>query len=249
MDKPFLVVLTGRRRAGKDTFADVLKENFPNETLDFAIADWFKEALSAAFGIELAAFYDDRKDATWDYTTTVNQHHVASLAKILSSYTDKSVAFYEDKLASHIGTEINSNRRLMEWFGFDFVRNQLGDVINCEITSRRIDNAVLTWQALNHGKVLKAIVIKDARTYDQSKWFSDNADVPVLRIRITRLHGGTNVDSGVEAATEQFPTGWFDHELTNPYPARDEYVASILKLLSEETKKHTTGHHLTFAAP
>jgi hypothetical protein len=233
MDKPVFFLLTGRRRAGKDTFADILKAEYPDSILSLAIADWFKKALAEAFSMDPKSFYDDRKDAAWAEPVAVSPEHITVLGRIMAGFTGRPEAFYVQAMGKHLGTMIDSNRRLMEWLGFDFIKNELGDVVNCEITKRRIEDAVCIWKHEHPNQVLKAIVVTDARLFEQSKWFSDNFE-NVVRIRITRLTGGTYATTGVEAATEQFPDGWFNYELVNPYPARDEYVKSVLKIAAVE---------------
>lgn len=231
---PTLILLTGRKKSGKDTFADLAKQILPDQVMSIAVADWFKELLTSAFHLDINLFYDeDLKERPFPNPLILSDVYCLALGDELEHVLDRLGIVHEgrSKIDSHLipfmNLEIQTPRRLMEWFGFEFIRNCFkSDDIHCLITSKRLD-----FKLTNSSQPKKFVVITDARSFHESEYFTQKW--PGASIRVKLLNPNIEQSqSGIEKATDDFPSGWFDHTLTNPFPNKAMYRTMVQKVLT-----------------
>jgi hypothetical protein len=229
-----LILLTGARLSGKDTFAELAKEIFPDRVASAAIADWFKRLLAHATGDDLSAFYDARKDQPYATPVILNEFLILRMGLSLTTLLntcgiDHNIENIYRDLRSYTGREFKSRRDLMCWYGFEFIHKCFGsDEIHCLILQRLLPK---------EPKESDILVVTDARTYFESSWFSarwPHGDAVPVKIN----NPYSPVDStGVEKATLLFPEGWFDYTLDNPAPNREAYKTMVHKVLTGSREK------------
>jgi hypothetical protein len=226
-----LIVLTGRKRSGKDTFADfaIAKANCLAKT---ALADWFKEDLAKEFNLPLEKFYTDDKDKPLDTPIIITRAKLDRLMVLLSERDVKQGYFPHTFTTSRWeGRKIDSIRDLLIWFGSEVVRNNLGGEFHCEVTNQRIKDMKRNLTGNN------VIFVTDARFLEQSKFFLDRYpySYPVL----IKRPGGSNSNDPTETANDNFPPGYFFDTIINDGTVKDfEDKAKIaLKRISEDVKR------------
>ncbi len=223
-----VVALTGSKGSGKDTFAKIAGEQWPGEVRAIAVADWFKTLLAAATGMAVASFYDDRKEMPYREPLILNgslQHHIQEQLddthfKFFGGINETKVT---RTLRSFQGREFTSNRKLMEWWGFEFIHELFGDdSVHCKILLDRIHGL------LSQDPHCRIIIVTDARTYFESRYLADNwGGTTKVRIK-SSLEASAEAESDIEAAvnSSEWPVGWFDHTITNERTSNDVYDLS-----------------------
>lgn len=215
-----VVALTGRRKAGKDTFARIAHERYPHQVQSIAIADWFKEFLSEVLEVPLEAFYDEKlkgQDFGMAYPINRYTHDLSTgLEQLDHSITAKE---HRKNLRAFEDMSFTSPRQAMELFGFSFVSSMYGERFHCaQLASRLLDCEA------------DFVIVTDARVHAQSQYLVDK--YRAVPVRITR-HAVEKADTEVENATDAFPVGWFKHEIVNPYPSIALYEARVQRVLDE----------------
>jgi len=228
---PTLILLTGRKSVGKDCLSDTAKAFYPGQVRQIAVADWFKRALSEATSFELASFYDKRKEVLYRNPLVLSEDLIHRLCEaIASAIGPTSLQTRQADLGNLIevmrtykGTSFQSNRKLMEWLGFQFIHDAFGsDEVHCLVTEIGIRDL------LARDPHCQYLIITDARTYYESSYFHRTWKGPVLRVNIQRPEVEKDLPSSdIELATAKFPLGWFDATFINV--GFDEYRKDIWK--------------------
>lgn len=165
-----IIVISGKKRAGKDTVAKMISERFPDKFVEIAFADPIKEMLESACrssGSIVLRSLDFWKGDREKPIAIGNQEVVTlmeRLVKGIESKTGKSPRGWND--GYHVVVEgIENNvepwtvRRLMQLFGTDIV-------CNC------IDNYIWVGLALERAAKSKKehVIIKDCRQEHEYKY-------------------------------------------------------------------------------
>lgn len=251
---PKLLLLTGSKGSGKDAFAEIMTRLYPGRARSLALADWFKKLLADATGFDPASFYDNRKEAPYRLPLKldgrlqcrlqqelVDQYHSWFGGDVMEEATTTWLRHYQSR-------EFTSNRKLMEFFGFEFIHDLLkDDKIHCEILLKRANTLLMGDPHCQY------LIVTDARTYFESHylyevWKRQNGQA--YRIRILGPHESGIADQGIESAVEKavrtgWPAKWFDAVLDNSernLTSRDSFQYNIkveLEDLFERTDRRT----------
>lgn len=62
-----IIGINGKKQSGKSTFANLIKESFPNQTIILNFGDAVKESLKSIFGFSEDELYGDAKEKLNDY--------------------------------------------------------------------------------------------------------------------------------------------------------------------------------------
>lgn len=198
------IVLTGRRRSGKDSLADIAIKDFGCAG-KVALADWFKRVLSNEFKFHLHKFYSEEKDYALVPPIVLDRGHLRNLMMQLGAAGFNNVN--RISTSKWEGRQINSLRELMLWFGHDVVTKNCGDEFHCKVTEKAL---AAVPRKPNHANI---IFVTDARQYIQSKYFLDKYPF-VFPVRVTRPDS-SNDEHAVEKSVDEFPADYFFAEINN----------------------------------
>lgn len=203
-----MIVLTGRKRTGKDTLADITmaKSNEANVS-KFALADWFKHALSNVFKLPIDKFYSEEKDAILDTPIVITKALMDRLMVVLNE-NDVKHGYVMFSTSKWIGRQINSIRELLIWFGSEVVRNNLGGEYHCEVTYKKMQDA--SRKSITNYNIL---ILTDARFLEQSKFFKDRYEHSYAVL--IKRPGLDESNDPTETANDNFPTGYFFDTIIN----------------------------------
>lgn len=234
MKTPDLILLTGSKGAGKDTFAHIARRLRPGLVQSVAVADWFKALLAEATGFDPASFYDDRKEVPYRDPLLMNgslQHKIQTILErdYYPWFGGTKENAVTDALRDHHNRAFTSNRKLMEWYGFEFIHALHGDdYVHCQILLQRAKHL------LRGDPHCRYLIVTDARTHFESSYLAEvwtrEESARAVKVRILGAREA-KPDSGIEkAVTDGWPKGWFDAILQNREPSMtsmDEYQFDI----------------------
>lgn len=221
-----VIVITGERRVGKDTFANFIMDAYPN-TEKFAVADWFKRELSVVFDLNKSYFYSDElKDKSFSKPVVFDKEMVVWMSAALTrrDLHKRDSLFFHQLLRPFLGKELKSPREMLEWFGFDVISKLLGDSFHTDQLKKDINTFI-------KDKPDAIAIITDARRYSQSKWAKEN--LGAIPVKIERNTGKERGTHAIEKEVSEFPEGWFKQVFQNPYPDLDKYKQETLDFVKE----------------
>jgi len=127
-----LLGISGVKRSGKDSVADVLVKDFGFKKI--ALADPLKEVCSEVFKIPLQFFYkDELKDLAFIEPEIIDVYHIERLVTQLEGYTSISNDQIRDLTTHGCGKELKSPREILQFVGTDLCRAYISDSIWLDI--------------------------------------------------------------------------------------------------------------------
>lgn len=156
-----IVCLSGTKRVGKDSAADVLIEKYNFEK--FSLAQPIRELCSTVFEIPLETFTSDElKEQLFTHPIILNEAYLGHIIEIV----EKDWGFKVDKAATEgmtkqLGAEFIHPRRILQTIGTEVLRNNIDTDIFLKLADKRIANCE------------KNVVIADVRFANERKWFKD----------------------------------------------------------------------------
>jgi hypothetical protein len=140
--------IVGRKGAGKDTVADILRQSKLEDTnhkfVQLAFADTIKEVCTTLFGFPSRKYFDDP----------------LLKEKVHAAFSDKTP------------------RSLMQWFGTEVVRDQLGDRFWIERLQTEIKNKVREFSSFDR----ISIVVTDVRFPNEAKFLESELEATMIYI-------------------------------------------------------------------
>lgn len=146
-----IIALSGAKRAGKDTTAEVLVKKHNFEAIAFA--DPLRELCSDIFSIPRSTFTDDNlKEKQFDETRYITNLDIGNIIEYLETnykytITDEQIV----SMSKFVGSEIKNPRNLLQIVGTEIIRGCVDDKIFIKKVEERIKSCE------------KNVVITDAR--------------------------------------------------------------------------------------
>lgn len=226
-----LVLLSGSRGVGKDTFASIAREVVgANQVVSVSVAAWFKSMLSGVLGIPIEDFYNDRRNVLLHQSIRLDG---AKLGSLVSSFTTiaqglgHETQHIANKLLPYMDQDFKSIRSLLEWWGFTIVHQMYGDdTIHCGITLDEISRVLTTKPQCT------TVVITDARTYYENDYFTRHWQFgSVTKILIKSKAAPEPTVKEIELL-RGFPPGYWHYEVDNPAPDLGSYTRRVADILA-----------------
>lgn len=172
-----IVCLSGAKRSGKDTSADVLVKQFNFEK--FSLAQPIRELCSVVFEIPIEVFTDDHtKEKLFSQPIILNEAYLGHIIELV----EKDWGFSVDEVAKvgmmkQLGVEFIHPRHILQIVGTEVLRNNIDTDIFLKLAQKRID-------ATN-----KNVVIADVRFSNERDWFKKQGATLCLVKRPTAKNG------------------------------------------------------------
>lgn len=127
-----LLGISGQKRHGKDSVADVLVKDFGFKKV--ALADPLKQICSKVFQIPLQAFYkDELKDLAFIEPEIIDVYHIERLVTQLEEHTSVSTESIQNLKIHGCGKELKSPREILQFVGTDLCRTYVKDTVWLDI--------------------------------------------------------------------------------------------------------------------
>jgi hypothetical protein len=152
-----LISLSGTKRSGKDTIADVLVKEFKYTKVAFA--DSLRELCTKVFDLSENMFIDDdKKEARFITPIRLDEEHLGLMLSIIENDWKIPVSKEsKDKMLLKVGKEMTYPRQILQYVGTEVVRDCIDPDFWIKALERRIDG-------------LADVVIADARLKNERDW-------------------------------------------------------------------------------
>lgn len=163
-----LISLSGQRRVGKDTVADILVSKF--KFTKIALADPLRDLCSRVFNIPLETFLSDElKEKAFDIPVQLTNEKIIDIIAIVEhEWGFKVDDFQYDRMLEFAGVTFANPRQILQLVGTEIIRGSIDDNIFLTLADNRIKS------------IGKNIVISDVRFEVEQQWAKERADKMVL---------------------------------------------------------------------
>jgi len=153
-----LVSLSGQKRSGKDTVADILVKQF--KFTKIALADPLRDICSRVFDIPTSTFLDDTlKEKQFERPIFLNEDMLGYIMAIVENEWEFDVSKSKAAaMSDFLGCGFAHPRQLLQIVGTEIIRGCIDDNIFLELANRRID------------KIDGNVVVSDVRFAVEQEW-------------------------------------------------------------------------------
>lgn len=126
-----IIGIAGKKRAGKNTAAEVFTQLHGFKELSFAHP--LKKACATTFDISYEHFHDqDKKEREFSTPVVINEEHISRLVRYLKRYlpgiTEKQI---ENIRSVALGKAFSTPRKIVQFIGTEVVRQQIDSEFWC----------------------------------------------------------------------------------------------------------------------
>lgn len=163
-----IISLSGLKRVGKDSAADVLINNYNFDKI--SLADPIRELASKIFDIPISTFTSDElKEQLFTYPIILDEAYLGHIIEIV----ENDWGFIVDEVAKtgmmkQLGAQFIHPRRILQTVGTDVIRNNIDLDIFLKLADKKIDNTDSN------------IVISDVRFSNERNWFKKKGGILCL---------------------------------------------------------------------
>lgn len=184
-----IVCLSGIKRSGKDSCADVLVNNYNFEK--FSLAQPIRELCSLVFQIPIETFTSDElKEKLFSHPILLNEAYLGHIIEIV----ENDWGFKVDEVAKsgmikQLGAELIHPRRILQTVGTEVLRNNIDLDIFLKLADKKIKECE------------KNVVIADVRFANERTWFKKQGAILCLVKRPNMASGDVHAsenDLGTE---------------------------------------------------
>jgi len=200
-----IIALSGKKRVGKDTFADVLVKKYAFTKI--SIADPLRNLCARVFFLDPAMFVDDDKKDSAMRRITLDFHDIDAIRNIVENewgYTISEEA--RDQMEEYHGVEFDTPRDVLRFVGTKLLRHCVSDNIWVEMVAERIKEA--------KGR----IVITDCRFENEREFFRQ---LGAVLVRIKRNDNGESTEHEFNLGDDDEYDVVFTNDSTLSAPDRD----------------------------
>jgi hypothetical protein len=134
-----LIGISGIKRSGKDTIANVLIKDFGFKKIAFA--DKLKDICARVFDLPVSVFHrDDFKDMVFEAPVIIDVEHIKNLVTLLEEYTSIPNDAYNALMSTGCSKTLYSPREILQFVGTDLCRNCVNDSIWLDIFNSIVKN-------------------------------------------------------------------------------------------------------------
>jgi len=163
-----IVSLSGQKRCGKSTVANILVNKFAFK--EIALADPLRDLCSKVFNIPLSTFLSDElKEQQFERPVFLNEDHLGHILAIIENewgfeVTPESSA----AMSEFIGVGFKHPRQILQIVGTEIIRGSIDDNIFLNLADKRIER-------LNCN-----VVVSDVRFTVEQEWAKNKGAMMVL---------------------------------------------------------------------
>lgn len=134
-----IVSLSGQKRVGKDTVADILVSKFKFNKI--ALADPLRELCSKVFDIPLSTFLSDElKELPFERPLFLNEDHLGHILAIVENEWGFDISKESSILMSEfVGVGFKHPREILQQVGTEIIRGSIDDNIFLKLADKRIE--------------------------------------------------------------------------------------------------------------
>ena len=165
-----IISLSGTKRAGKDTIADILISRYGFTKVSLATS--LRDLCSEVFQLSQNEFLDDdKKEKLFNEPVLVSEEYIGLMLSVIENKWNMPVSEEsKTKLVSKVGVEMKHPRHLLQVVGTDLIRD-------C------IDSDLLLKVAANKIETLDNVVVPDVRFTNERKWMKEQNALMCLVVR------------------------------------------------------------------
>lgn len=152
-----IVSISGRKRNGKDSVADILVKEF--KYVKISLADPLRNIAVQVFSLPEEFFLQDNlKEQPFTYPIIMNEEHLGFLISHVENEWNMSVdSEAKEKLLNRVGAQFKHPRHLLQELGTTIIRGCIDNDIFLKLADQRIGQ-------------LADVVIADVRTSREREW-------------------------------------------------------------------------------
>lgn len=171
-----LICLSGVKRSGKDTIADILVRDF--NYVKVSIATSLRFLCSQVFQIDESDFINDNtKERLFTYPIRLDEEHLGLILSIVENDWGFPVnSEQKAELLKKVGIEMKHPRHILQIVGTELIR----DCIDSDLLLKVMDKSMSN---------LADVVISDVRFSNERKWF-ENKKALLCLVNRPNLKGG-----------------------------------------------------------
>ena len=136
-----IVCLSGVKRSGKDSAANVLVKEYNFQSI--ALADPIRELCSKVFDIPVSTFLSDElKEKPFETSMSLNCVQISNIAEIVQNNWGFNISpDIEMKMFELAGIELKHPRHILQIVGTEVIRNNIDKDIFLKLAEKRIQSA------------------------------------------------------------------------------------------------------------
>lgn len=156
-----IIALSGQKRSGKDSCADVLVRQHKFEKL--SLANPIRELGEEIFGIPVSTFIDDHlKEKPFSSPLFLEEWNIDDIVVYVEDKWNMPVSAKSlQTMRTFAGTQLNHPRHVLQFVGTELLRNNIDKDIFLKLADQKINNSS------------KNIVITDCRFSNERQWFKN----------------------------------------------------------------------------
>lgn len=154
-----IIALSGQKRSGKDSCADVLVKEYNFQKL--SLAQPIRELGVEIFGIPFATFMDDDlKEKPFNSPLFLEEWNIDDIVVYVEDKWNMPVSTESlQTMRTFAGTQLNHPRHILQFVGTELLRNNIDKDIFLKLADQKINNSS------------RNIVITDCRFSNEREWF------------------------------------------------------------------------------
>lgn len=153
-----LITLSGIKRSGKDSCADILVKRYNFHKI--ALADPLREICSKVFDIPLDTFLNDNtKESPFLYPIQITESDLGHFEAIIENEWGFTIdEMQHNALYEHLGVTFGNPRQMLQYIGTEFIRGCIDDNLFLKLADKRID------------RLEGNVVVTDVRFHVEQEW-------------------------------------------------------------------------------
>lgn len=189
-----IVCLSGQKRTGKDTAADVLISRYGFQK--FSLAQPIRELCSKVFQIPMDTFTSDElKEQLFTYPIILNESYLGHIIEIVENEWGFPVSeTAKQGMVKQLGSELIHPRRILQTVGTEVIRNN----VDLDIFLKLADKQISTCP---HN-----VVIADVRFSNERVWFKKQGAVLCLVKRPNTMKGDVHASENDLGEESEYDT-------------------------------------------
>jgi len=163
-----IVALSGVKRCGKDSCADVLVKDYNFQRI--SLADPIRELGEKVFDIPVSTFLsDDLREKPFETPMSLNCVHISNIIdEVQTNWGFDISSDIEMQMFMQAGFEFKHPRHILQMVGTELLRNNIDKDIFLKLADKRIE------------KIDKNIIITDCRFANEREWFKNKGAILCL---------------------------------------------------------------------
>lgn len=213
-----LITLSGIKRSGKDSCADILVKRYNFHKI--ALADPLREICAKVFDIPLDTFLNDNtKEAPFLYPVQITESDLGHFEAIIENEWGFTIdEMQHNALYEHLGVTFGNPRQMLQYIGTEFIRGCIDDNLFLKLADKRID------------RLEGNVVVTDVRFHVEQEWAKNKGALMCLIKRPSLEQKDTHVSENQLTDESMFNTIIMNDETFGRFQIEvDSYFSYVLR--------------------